>query len=420
MKLTSYLFSSIIILGGKMKKVITVIVLILCMFISINKVDATTLQDLYDELAVLEKSYKDSQEQKKLTESEMNRVKASIANTEYEIKKAQEDIVKAQEDIEQSEDDIEAKKEETNQLLLYLQVMNSTGNSMLDYVMDADDYTDFIYRYSVITQMSDYNNDVIEELNTLISTLNSKKQQLNSKQRELSKKKNQLQSDYAIMYTQYKEEHADGLDLKDQIDEQKATIRRYEKLGCKRKDNINSCNGAQAVDGWVYPMDRFYQSSSYAEVRGNVRHYAVDLAASEGSIIRAAGNGEVLSAGLTSTVSSCYSPYTKKNYTNCHCGGYVIKILHNYKGTTYLSLYMHMLTSNVKAGDKVTGGQIIGTSGGGKISVEKYHDHCTRGAHLHFAMAYGNYIGYSSQKGNTFNPIMFFPAMKGEGTYYNW
>ena len=175
-----------------MKKVITVIVLILCMFISINKVDATTLQDLYDELAVLEKSYKDSQEQKTLTEKEMNRVKASIANTEYEIKKAQQDIVKAQEDIEQSEDDIEAKKEETNQLLLYLQVMNSTGNSMLDYVMDADDYTDFIYRYSIITQMSDYNNEVIEELNTLISTLNSKKQQLNSKQRELSKKKNQL------------------------------------------------------------------------------------------------------------------------------------------------------------------------------------------------------------------------------------
>ena len=418
--MTSYLFSSIMYLGGKMKKVTKIIILIFCLFIFNNKVNATTLQDLYDELAVLEKSYKDAQAQKTLTEAEMNRVKASIANTEYEIKQAQNDIVEAQKDIEQSEKDIEAKKEETNQLLLYLQVMNSTGNSMLEYVMDADDYTDFIYRYSVITQMSDYNNEVIEDLNNLISTLNSKKQQLSIKQRELSKKKNDLQSQYAIIYTQYKEEHADGLDLKDQIEEQKATIRRYEKLGCKRKDNINSCNGAQAVDGWVYPLDRFYQSSSYAEVRGNVRHYAVDLAVGEGTAVRAAANGEVLSAGLTSSVSSCYSPYTGKSYTNCHCGGYVIKILHNYKGTTYLSLYMHMLSSNVRPGDKVSGGQVIGTSGGGWQSIEKHHDHCSRGAHLHFAMAYGNYIGYSSQKGNTFDPVVFFPAMKGEGTYYNW
>ena len=53
-----------------------------------NEIFATTLQDLYDELSALEKSYKASIEQKELTQAEMNRVKANIANTEQEIKKA--------------------------------------------------------------------------------------------------------------------------------------------------------------------------------------------------------------------------------------------------------------------------------------------------------------------------------------------
>lgn len=403
-----------------MKKIKNWIFIGLSFFIFSSNVKATTLQDLYDELSALETSYKASQEQKTMTQAEMNRVKANIINIEQEIKTAQNNIIQAQKDIEDSEKEIEEKKEETNQLLLYLQVANSSGNSMLEYVFEAEDYTDFIYRYSVITQMSDYNQSIINDLNNLIATLNSKKQELTVKQKELSSKKNKLQTQYALIQTQYNEEHADGLDLADQIAEQRASIKRYERLGCKRNDNINSCNGMTAVDGWTYPLDKFRQSSVYAELRGDVRHYAVDLAIGEGAVVRAVANGEVVSAGLTSTKKSCYSEYTKKSYTNCHCGGYVIKIVHNYKGTTYLSLYMHMLTSNVKVGDKVAGGDIIGTSGGGVKSVEKYHDHCTFGAHLHFAMAYGTSIGYSSQKGSTFDPVIFFPAMKGYNSYYGY
>lgn len=403
-----------------MKKIKTLFLIFLSFFIFSGNVRATTLQDLYDELSALEKRYKTSQSQQALTAAEMNRVKANIANTEQEIKQAQNDIIQAQKDIEDSEKEIDNKKEETNQLLLYLQVMNSTGNSMLEYVFEAEDYTDFIYRYSIVTQMSDYNQSIIEELDKLIATLNTKKEELSSKQRDLSKKKNQLQTQYAIIQTQYKEEHADGLDLADQIKEQKDNIKRYERLGCKRNDNINSCNGMMAVSGWVYPLNKFRQSSIYAELRDGVRHYAVDLAVGEGAEVKAVGEGEVVSAGLTTTKKSCYSEYMDKYYNNCHCGGYVIKIVHYYKGTTYLSLYMHMLSSEVKVGDKVKAGDVIGTSGGGRLEAEKWHDHCTFGAHLHFAMAYGTYIGYSSEKGSTFDPVIFFPAMKGYNSTYGY
>lgn len=404
-----------------MKKNLMAIFVVFCsFFIFSHNASATTLRDLYTELNALEKTYKEIQNQKTLTQKELNNLNASIISAENEIKQAQIDIDKAQVDIEKSELEIADKKEETNQMLVYLQMMNSGGNSSLEYILDAESYTEFIYRYAVISQMSDYNQKIIKELNTLIERLNSKKVELADKQKTLTSKKSELQSKYAILQTQYKDEHADGLDLADQIAEQRRDIKRYEQMGCKMNDNINSCNGMLAVDGWVYPMDRFWQSSSYAEKRENERHYAVDLAVSEGTPVKAVANGEVVSAGLTSTKSNCYSYYMGKYYNNCHCGGVVVQIRHNYKGTEYVSLYMHLLTYDVKAGDKVVAGKVIGTSGGGRIEAEKWHDYCTAGAHLHFAMAYGNRIGYSSQKGSTFDPVKFFPAMKGEGSTYNW
>ena len=171
---------------------------------------------------------------------------------------------------------------------------------------------------------------------------------------------------------------------------------------------VGSCNNAAPVDGWTYPLNGFYQSSSYAERRGSTYHYAVDLAVPEGSSVKAVANGEVVSARVGSG----------------GCGGMTVQIRHTYNGTYYISLYMHLITSYVGVGSKVSGGQVIGTSGGGPIEQSKYGDYCTTGAHLHFAMATASsvydLIGYSSQRGSTFDPVRFFPAMKGEGARYNY
>ena len=133
-------------------------------FININKADALTLRQLYNELSSLEKSYNAAKNKANMSQAELNNIKATIANTEAEIRKALQEIIAAENEIKKSEAEIEKKKEETNQMLLYLQLMNSHGDSLLEYVMDADNYTDFIYRYSVVTQMSDYNQILMNEL----------------------------------------------------------------------------------------------------------------------------------------------------------------------------------------------------------------------------------------------------------------
>ena len=389
-----------------MKKINSLLLIILSLFLFTSKVDAVTLRDLYNDLNTLEKSYNAAQNKANMTQSEMNRVKANIANTEQEIKKAQEEITQAEKDIVASEEEIEKKKEETNQMLLYLQVMNSTGNSMLEYVFEADDYTDFIYRYSVVTQMTDYNQGLMDELKALVTQLTNKKQELANKQIELDKKKTDLQAQYLIVQSQYEDQQDDSLQISSQISEQKKLIKVYKSMGCSMDQDINSCNGVAAVDSWTYPLKYFRQSSNYGWDEDRY-HYAVDLAVPEGNNVYAVANGEVISSGV----------YWSKNNPSRSCGGYVIQIRHDYKGSYYVSLYMHLLTANVSVGDKVTGGQVIATSGGGPKEIAEWKDDCTGGPHLHFAMAYGrSTIGSSSTKGSTFDPVKFFPAMKGIGS----
>ena len=406
-----------------LRKVLITLLTIIVLFFPYNNIYAETVNDLENKLSRLQANYNAAKAKANMTQSEINKLKESIAVAEAEIRTTQSEITKAEENIKESQDDIEEKKEQTNQLLLYLQ-LSSDEDSYFEYIFEADDYTDFIYRYEAVNQLSDYNNKLIDELNVLISNLEKRKVELADKQKSLSEQKANLQSKYAIMQVQLKEENDDSIDIQQQITAlQKRIKSAKQRCGTQKNIDINSCGGsAAAVDGWVYPLIKFRQSSNYGWDE-NRYHYAVDLATSEYSEVKAVGNGEVISAGLTTERYSCTTPLDGYSnvYYGCHCGGYVIQIKHTDKnGSNYVSLYMHLITSYVKVGDVVTAGQKIADSGGGWAEFSKWHDQCTGGAHLHFTMSYGSgYIGASNLQGSTFNPVKFFPAMRGIGSYYN-
>ncbi len=390
----------------KIKYIFIFFLINILFFVNCKEPSALTLRQLQNELAQLEKSYNAAKNKANLSQTELKNIQASIASTESEIKSAQQEIISAENEIQKSEAEIAKKKEETNQMLLFLQLMNSHGDSMLEYVMDAESYTDFIYRYAVVTQMSDYNNQLMDELNKLIEKLNEKKETLAKKQEELAKKKSDLQAKYLIVQVQNKSDNDDSLSIAGQIAEKKKRIANYKAQGCTLDQDVDNCSGIAAVNGWTYPISTFRQSSNYGWDE-NRYHYAVDLAVSEGTPVKAVANGEVISSRV----------YWKVNNPSESCGGYVIQIKHNYNGSYYVSLYMHLLSANVSVGSKVTGGQIIGYSGGGAQEIAKWNDTCTKGAHLHFAMANGaGTIGASNTAGSTFDPVRFFPAMKGIGS----
>ena len=109
--------------GDRVKRILKILVVLL-LVVPFSQINAQTLQEMYSKLAELEKQQSKVNSGKKLTSSqvanlqaEINSINASISNTENEISKANKDIT-------DSETKIKQKKEESNQMLLYLQLSN--------------------------------------------------------------------------------------------------------------------------------------------------------------------------------------------------------------------------------------------------------------------------------------------------------
>ena len=142
-----------------------------------NFVDAKSLNDYYNELAKLQAEYNANKNNKNMTEKQMSQINSDIKNINNSIDKIRSEIKQAELDIEKSKEEIDDKKLETDGLIQFLQISNG-GNIYLEYLFDAENYTDFIYRYEVVKQLTNYNSGLIDDLEKLILDLESKEKEL--------------------------------------------------------------------------------------------------------------------------------------------------------------------------------------------------------------------------------------------------
>ncbi len=388
----------------KLKKVL-VIILIAMIFVPVNKVSAKTIQDLKNQLADLERKYNDAQSTKKLTQNEMDKLNNEITAINNNIENTKKEITSAEESIKESEKDIEAKKEESNEFLKFLQL--STGDNMyLEYLFDAEDYTDFIYRYAIVSQMSEYNNNLINELETLIKDLEQKKIDLADKQTKLENQRTEFNSKLNTLRANLNKSTEEGATIQEEIVDLKNEISRYEKLGCSLNQDIDECISIASATGWRYPLSSGCVTSEYTgfnnrtDWSGGGDHHGIDLGCNpEGTNVYAAANGTVA------------------NIARYGCGGNAVYIYHMINGSPYTTVYMHLLSVNVSVGQQVTSNTVIARVGGGSTStLNGGYDSCTTGAHLHFGIAYGHHAsGFNSYSTNPRN-IFNFPY--GWGYFY--
>ena len=73
-------------------------------------VDAKSLNDYYNELAKLQKEYKENKNNKELTQSQMKQLNTDINNINASITKTRNEIKQAEQDIEVSKGKINDKK----------------------------------------------------------------------------------------------------------------------------------------------------------------------------------------------------------------------------------------------------------------------------------------------------------------------
>ncbi len=380
------------------RKILMLLIIISMIFIPGYNVEAKTLQELKNELAELERKYEENKSNKELTDNEIKKVNSEIASILVSISEIKNDIKKSEDDIIASQKQIDQKSEETDELLKFLQV-SSGENVYLEYIFEAESYTDFIYRYSVVSQLTEYNNNLMNELKELIASLEKKKVELSSKQSSLESKSKELNSKMITLKTNAATYDKEGSTIEEDIRDYKKEIKYYEKLGCKLNQDVSTCIATPISFGWSYPLSYLTVSDDYTgydHQRPNIGgyHHGIDLwhPNIHGAPIYPAAKGTIARIGWISG------------------GGNAIYIYHNVNGIDYTTVYMHMneFASGMYQGKEVTTDDVIGYVGNTGESF---------GAHLHFGVATGHHASFFNSYAFDPRKILAFPAMDS-GIYY--
>lgn len=378
-----------------MKKIIIslfTLLFVIFQFFPVN-VKAKTLRDYYNELSEIEAKMNQTQEQKAATESKIREYSAQILASQEIIAKSQEEITIAQNKIYELNIEIEEKKKEINSLLQFKQIA-SGDNVYLEYVFGASDFTDFIYRSAIVEQLTQHNDELINEMYDLIEQNKKLTKELEEKIEVEKKATEEFQQMLAANQISLDDLADEERYNSDSIAAKKEEIRYLEENDCGMDEEIAVCVEIPLATGFIRPLtigeitDEFGIREAHPIYGTRRGHYGIDIGAAWGNNVYAAATGKVA--------------YTIENYTPGSGGGKQVILYHNINGTIYTTVYMHLSSINVTMGEFVTSNTVIahvGSTGG------------STGPHLHFEIHYGE----SDSSGTAFNPrnMVSFPPLDG-------
>ncbi len=390
----------------KKTKIYLILTLLLLLFptsnlkATIDVASYRTLGDLEDALKEAEEEKIRQENEKQLTEQEYQKLADDITASEEKVKTLNQEIADATKRIEELGVEIEDKKEETNQILVFLQLSNGE-KAYLEYIFDATSFTDFIHRVSIVEQLTKYNKKQIKEMNKLIKELEDLKVQNKKNIEEQTKLQEELKEKRKKVYSRLTDIYDGVLGIDEEIKQLKLQIDQMHENNCyDRSDELLTCMGVPMATGFIRPFatgvvtDVFgYRSEPLSGM-----HSGIDLGTyspAEGTPIYPVAPGVVAS----------------KVYYNS-CGGNQMYIYHNINGQSYTSLYMHLLNfnENIQPGDIVTTDTVIGYMGGWSTSVSHGgYDSCAFGAHLHLTLAYGHTLNHWSALIDP-ETLIYFPS----------
>jgi Membrane proteins related to metalloendopeptidases len=257
------------------------------------------------------------------------------------------------------------------------------GNmSYLEILLSADDFSDFLYRYEIISQISARDQSLFESLKAVREQVQQQKADLEATQAEEKEVYTSLQTNQAALESQRnaKQKALDDIsamevETKDAyaalIDKEDELMDQYRKAAAELAAQQTYVGGTFM---WPLPRANNIITCKYGyrvhPITGKYKlHTGIDLRATTGTKIYAANGGTI----TTSAYSSVWGNYVIIN----HGGGYT-------------TLYAHMSKRLVSTKQKVKQGEVIGYVGSTGYST---------GSHLHFEI---------SKNGSTFNPMEEF------------
>lgn len=369
--------------------------------------DNKTLGQLKQELADYKREVANNKQKENLTKSEINQAKNNVSNKQNEITANQQKINDAINESAKLEVEIENGKKELDALVKSYQIAKG-DNIYLEYIFEAESYEDLIYRYAVMEQIMNYQEDKIASWKDKIEHNKQLKADLTAREATLNDQIKSLADDIDKLNDELEDYYEISIEYTKIIQTTQENIDNLVKLGCKDNQTLLQCSNVLGDSKLIRPLNRGTITSVWGNrvhpVTGKVNtfHNGVDIGGNKvGTPIYASANGKV-----------------GKIIYKASCGGNQVYIYHNINGKRYTTSYLHLNTINVKLGQQVKNSTIIGTVGGQKGTG----DGCTTGAHLHFGLGSGwfgsDYITDSKWKSSSINPasIIPFPA---KGKYFN-
>lgn len=318
------------------------------------------------EIAELKKDISKQQELKTALQKQINNVQDQIDLYNSEISSLNNKIAALEAEIEQTQQSLEENKEAFKGRLRAMYV--SGEHSSLSLLLSADDFGDFLYKTELMRSVTEYDSVVIDQLNADIQKLEAdskeledKKASVNSMKSEMTAKQNELNNSMKELNSVISEMNDQKSDLEAESAEYTAAINKLEKEIAAAASKAQTSNAVYSGAQFLWPVTGYYNITSGFRTASRPTHNGIDIASSGiyGKPIIAVADGTVLLA------------------TN-NAGGYGLYVMINhgsYNGNSYTTLYGHMSSMAVSAGQSVKAGQVIGYVGSTGRST---------GPHLHY------------------------------------
>ena len=370
-------------IGIRFLAALSVAVMVMAFPAGILPAKADSLSDSHKKLAELQKRQKELEKQIKTTGSSLEDQKKTVAlldeqvtNIEEQIDEYAAQIAKLDSDIVDKDAQIASMEQEIadreagiqdrfEKLRLRVRSIAQTGNmSALQMLLNTDEYTDYLLKSQVMKQISEHDQELMDELEAEKKVINSQKEQVQKKNldslyKKAKQERDKLQKNLNTYEAEQKKIKADEAELEKMI-----------------QDLLNTTQSDGKYGGSMFwPAPNVKKISSPFGYRwGGAFHGGTDISngASLGEKIVAAADGTVIKANKTDSWGMSYGYYTMIDHGL------------DSKGRRIVTLYAHMKKGSpiVNVGDKVIGGQtVIGYIGNTGNSF---------GAHLHFEVRVNN------------------------------
>lgn len=332
------------------------------------------IKDAQNDLKENKAEQKDVLKQIDTLDQNINTTETQIENTETEIKRVEKNIKIAEENIEYMQKEYD-KKYEIRKERVSIYYKNGI-TSLKDISYEISDPTDAIFMERMIEKISEYDNNLMHEIETEKNAIDTEKKELEENKITLASLKQNLEVKLANLEetvevrTKYLSElKSDQKDLEKSIDALQKKADELEKELQKLASNSATSTYTGGSMAWPLPgfmgISSYYGNRLHPVLKVYKMHTGVDIAGAgcNGKNVVAAADGKVITAGWISGY------------------GYTVMIDH---GGGIVTLYAHSQKLLVKVGQQVKRGEAIMLVGSTGYAT---------GPHLHFEVRVnGKYV----------------------------